>query len=334
MNFIFRRLGIALLTVVLVSFLSFIAFDIIPGDPVSVILGTEASSEQIAALREELGLDRNIFVRYIFWLKNFCSGNPGNSIRFRGEPVAAMIQERLPVSIALAVLSLVFILLIAVPVSVFSVQPHRNTAHKRFHAGTIIDRIINALTAFGVSIPGFFLGVLFIWIFGISFKWFIPGVYTPYQENFFGFISSLVFPALAVAIPNAAVLIKFLRSNLLHELKSDYVRTVRSKGAGSAYTLHRHALKNALIPTLAVLGMIIAEIFSGSIVIEQVFTIPGIGRLLIAVIRSHDFPVIQALVVYIAWTVVIANTLVDIAIQMIDPRIRLGKQTFREVVRS
>jgi ABC-type dipeptide/oligopeptide/nickel transport system permease component len=152
-------------------------------------------------------------------------------------------------------------------------------------------------------------------------------MYIDYRVNFGGFIGSLCFPALAIALPNAAILTRFLRSSLFREQRSDYVRTARSKGASSAAALRRHALRNALIPSITVLGMIAAEVFSGSIIIEQVFAIPGIGRLLIAAITSRDYPLIQTLVVFIAVVVIIANTLVDITIQIIDPRIRLERMT-------
>lgn len=314
MNFIFRRLAIALVTLFLVSVFSFLAFSVIRGDPASLVLGTEASAEQVAALRAEMGLDRSIGARYLTWLAGFFTGRLGNSVRYRGEAISAMIADRLPVSFALALLSLFFILLIAVPLSLFSVR----------REGGLADSLANTFTAISISVPAFFLGVLFIWIFGVKAGLFRPGLYIDYREDFAGFIACLCFPALAIALPNAAVLVKFLRSSLYKELHSDYVRTARSKGADGPLVLRRHALRNALVPSITVLGMIIAEVFSGSIVIEQVFTIPGIGRLLIAAITSRDYPLIQTLVVYIAAVVLIANTLADIVIQIIDPRIRLS----------
>lgn len=315
MSFIPRRIAVALLTLLLVSVLSFLAFSVIRGDPASLILGTEASDEQVAALREEMGLDRGLAERYFSWLGNFFTGSPGNSFRFRGESISAMIRDRLPVSCTLALLSLFLILIISIPLSLCSVR----------REGGALDHAVNTLTAMGLSVPGFFLGVLFIWIFGIGARLFSPGVYIDYREDFAGFVSCLGFPALAIAIPNAAVLTKFLRSSLFREQRSDYVRTVRSKGGSADLALRRHALRNALVPAITVLGMIIAEVFSGSMVIEMVFTIPGIGRLLIAAIMSRDYPLIQTLVMYIALVVIIANTLVDIAIQIIDPRIRLER---------
>ena len=321
MYFIVKRTGLALITVFLVSLLSFLMFSVIPGDPVSYILGTEASPEQVSLLREELGLDKSIPNRYITWLGNFISGKNINSIRFRGESISSMINVRLPVSATMALLSLFFILVLSVPASLFSAG----------RPGSLADRIVNSLNALCISIPGFFLAVIFTWVFGISLKLFIPGVYVDYRENFVGFIACLCFPALAVAVPNAAMLTKFLRSALLKELEKPYVRTIQSKGAGFSRILHRHVLRNALVTSVTVFAMIIAEVFSGSIVIEQVFNIPGIGRLLIASIMSRDYPLIQSLVVYISWTVIIANLLADIAIQIIDPRIRLENSHIQDI---
>jgi ABC-type dipeptide/oligopeptide/nickel transport system permease component len=313
MYFFRTRLIIMVLTLFLVSVLTFAAFTLIPGDPVSLMLGIEATDEQIAAMRKELGLDRSMAVQYGRWLGRFLSGNLGNSVRFRGASIAGMIRERLPVTLTLASLSLLLICLIAIPTALLAA----------YREGSFLDRMVNTLSTITIALPGFFLGILFIWVFGLLLKCFIPGAYVPYQEDFTGFLRYLLFPALAIAIPNAAVVIKFLRGSLLQQLRSDYVRTAYSKGASRTWVLYRHVLKNAFIPALTVLGMIVGEIFSGSIVIEQVFTIPGIGRLLITSIMSRDYPMIQTLVVYIACMVILANTLVDIGIQALDPRIRM-----------
>jgi ABC-type dipeptide/oligopeptide/nickel transport system permease component len=295
-----------------VSIFCFLAFSVIRGDAAGSLGGIWISPEQLAELREELGLNNNIFSRYFDWLSRFLSGNPGNSLTFRGEEILTLIVTRLPVTFSLAFLSLFLILIISVPLSLLTVK----------REGGYLDRIINFLTAAGISAPGFFLGLLFIWLFGFIFKVFIPGEFINYRESFFGFLGCLCFPALAIAIPNAAVLVKFLRGSLFQELKSDYVRTARSKGASRLYILRRHVFKNAVVPAITVLGMIVAEVFSGSIIIEQVFSIPGIGRLLISAISSRDYPLIQALMIYTAFIVVLANTLSDIVIMTIDPRIR------------
>ena len=314
MRFIGNRILITLITLFLVSVISFASFHLVPGDAAILALGVEATDEQIASLRAEWGLDKSIPEQYFSWLGKFLSGNLGNSTRYMGASIAGMIKERLPITSSLALLSLFFILLIAIPVSLLPM--------KRKPGFT--DSLINSLTAINISMPGFFLGVLFIWVFGLVFRFFIPGAYIDYRDNFAGFISYLIFPAIAIALPNAAILVKFLRTSIFREWNSGYVRTARSKGASRKRTLYRHIIKNACLPALTILGMIIGEIFSGSIVMEQVFTIPGIGRLLIASITSRDYMMIETLVVYIALVVILANTLVDIAIQIIDPRIRLG----------
>jgi len=315
LNFLLRRIIIAIFTVFLVSILCFLCFSVIKGDPASYLAGIDSSSEHVAALREEMGLNKNIFIRYFDWLSGFISGNLGNSYSFRGESISALIAQRFPVTISLALLSLFLIIIIAVPVSLFTVKQE----------GSVTDNIVNFFTAAGISTPSFFLGLLFIFIFGFSINLFIPGEYIDYKDSFTGFIGYLFFPALSIAIPNAAMLIKFLRGSLFSELKNDYVRTAKSKGLSRVIILRRHVLKNAILPSVTILAMIIAEVFSGSIIIEQVFTIPGTGRLLIAAISSRDYPLIQTLMVYTAFLVVAANTLADIVNMIIDPRIRVSR---------
>ncbi|MDR2096230.1 MAG: ABC transporter permease [Treponema sp.] len=314
MNFICKRLVITVITLFLVSLITFAAFNVISGDPASLMLGTDATDEQVAALRSKMGLDRSLPEQYVSWLIKFLTGSLGNSIRFRGASISGMVLERLPVTFFLAGLSFIFIILISLPLALFGMGKDNYVTHF----------LMNTYTTLTISAPNFFLAVIFIWIFGVTLRLFTPGVYIPYNENFGGFICCLIFPSLAIAIPNAAMVVKFLRGSLSQELDKAYVRTAYSKGGRRRRVLYRHALRNALIPALTLLGMIIGDIFSGSIVIEQVFTIPGIGRLLIASIGSRDYPLVQTLVVYIACIVVLANTLVDIAIQIIDPRIRIN----------
>ena len=313
MGFIGRRLGITVITLFLVSVLTFGAFRLIPGDAALLSLGTEATGEQIEALRVEMGLDRSLPEQYISWLRNFFTGQLGNSARFRGASISGMILERLPVTFSLASFSFALIIFISLPVSLFSVKKENS----------FLSRSVTAFTALGISVPGFFLGILFIWIFGVLFRLFVPGAYMSGAENRSAFWLYLFFPALAIALPNASLVVKFLRSSIFRESHSDYVRTARSKGGSRSGILRRHILKNACLPAITLLGMIVGEILSGSIVIEQVFSIPGIGRLLIASITARDYPMIETLVIYMAFAVILANTLADIAIQLIDPRIRL-----------
>jgi ABC-type dipeptide/oligopeptide/nickel transport system permease component len=227
-------------------------------------------------------------------------------------------MDRLPVTLCLAALSLILILVLSFPAALIPVRKE----------GGFLDRLINIFTTISISFPGFFLAVIFIWIFGVLLRLFSPGAYIGYAESPAGFFGYLIFPALAIALPNAAILAKFLRASILQQLRLDYIRTARSKGASFRMVLCRHALKNSLVPALTMLGMIFADVFSGSIIIEEVFTIPGVGRLLIASVSSRDYPMIQTLVVYIAFITIFANTLVDIAVRLIDPGIRTegGKQ--------
>ena len=316
MSFIGKRLTITVITLFLVSLLSFGAFRLIPGDAALLSLGTEASEEQVETLRQEMGLDKPFIEQYVSWLGKLMSGQLGNSARFRGASVSGMILDRLPVTLSMAGLSFLFIIIISGAVSLLSVKKENS----------LTDRIVSFFTAMGISLPGFFLGILFIWIFGILMKLFIPGAYTGYREDKAAFFGYLIFPALAIALPNTALLVKFLRSSIFREFHNDYVRTARSKGGGRTHILRRHVLKNASLPAITILGMITGEIFSGSIVIEQVFGIPGIGRLLISSITARDYPMIETLIIYIAFAVILANTLADIALQIIDPRIRLSEK--------
>lgn len=313
MGAIGKRLSITLLTLILVSILAFAFFRLIPGDAALLSLGLEAGQEQIDALRSDMGLDRPFPAQYFTWLKGFLTGRLGNSARFRGVSISEMIMERLPVTAALAGISFLLVILIAIPFSLIAVRREKSPA----------DRVVSSVTAIGISMPGFFIGILFIWFFGLILKWFSPGAYVGYRESGPAFLAYLSFPALAIAIPNAALVVKFTRAAIFRELESDYARTARSKGADFTRVLARHVFRNASLPAITVLGMIAGEILSGSIVIEQVFGIPGIGRLLLASIAARDYPMIETLMVYIAFAVILANTLADIVLEIVDPRISI-----------
>lgn len=312
MRYLVRRLFTLILTLLLVSLLTFVAFNLVPGDPVSLILGTEASPERVAVVRTRLGLDMSPGQRYLSWLAGFARGDFGTSIKY-STPVRSLVATRLPVTLFLALLSLVLTAVISIPLGVYS-------ARKR---GTVQDRAIGSAMMAFLSMPNFFLGIVFVWLFGLVLKLFTPGGYVGYDADFARFLGYIFFPALAIALPNAAVVMKFLRGSAIGELRSDYVRTARAKGASEDRVLYGHVLKNAMIPVIALFGMIVAEIFSGSIIIEQVFSIPGIGRLLISSITSRDFPMVETLVMYIALVVVLANFAVDLVIQLVDPRIKV-----------
>ena len=315
-KYFLRKTLILVLTVFLISVLTFIAFHIIPGDPAGLILGTNATEEQLEALREQLGTNRPLSEQYTSWVSGFVRGDFGTSIRYR-MPVSQLLKGRLPVTLALGLISLVIILLLGIPLGILA-------ARKR---GTWVERIIHFLTILGISVPNFFLCILLMWIFGMVLHFFTPGEYISYTKNVSGFFRSLFWPALSIAIPQTAILTKYIRTAMLEELGEDYVRTARGKGAGETWILYLHVLKNAIVAVVPLIGMIVASVLSGSIIIEQVYGIPGMGKLLIGAVTSRDFPLTQTLVIYITILIVLTNFLVDIAIQLIDPRIRLSEKS-------
>lgn len=313
MKYILKKTGVLVLTIFLISLLTFLAFHIIPGDPARLILGTNASEEQVELLREQLGIDRPLSEQYVSWITGFVRGDFGTSTKYR-MPVADLLTSRLPVTLSLGFMALLLVLFMGIPLGILA-------ARKR---NTVWEQIINFLTMLGISVPNFFLSILFMWIFGLILHWFRPGTFVSYTRSLSGFLGSLFFPALSIAVPQTAVLVKYMRTAMLEELGQDYVRTARGKGASETFILHVHVLKNAIVALVPLIGMIIASVLSGSIIIEQVYSVPGIGKLLIAAVTSRDFPLTQTLVVYVAIIIVIVNFLADIAIQVIDPRIRLG----------
>ncbi|QHQ59861.1 ABC transporter permease subunit [Anaerocolumna sedimenticola] len=311
MKYIIQKFTALILTLLLVSFFTFIAFQVIPGDSAVASLGTSATKEAIEALREELGLNKNIFVRYVSWLGNALQGDFGTSSQF-GMPVSNLIKDRMPVTLWLAVLSIIFILILSIPLGIESAKKE----------GGLSDRLITLLTHTAMAIPPFFLGIIITLLFGLVLKWFTPGKYVGFKENFGQFIGYLIYPAIAIAIPKIAMVVKFLRSSLIRQLKMDYVRTARSKGNQENVILYRHVLKNAFIPVITFIAMVIADVLAGSIIIEQVFGLPGMGRMLVTAISNRDFSVVQAIVLYIAAVVILINFIVDILYQRIDPRVR------------
>ena len=316
MKYLAKKLITLIMTLFLVSVAAFIAFQIIPGDVVTSILGTEATPEREEQLREELGLNKPPITRYLNWVGDVIKGDLGVSYRYSKSmnemmPVAELIGDKLPVTLWLAAIAVALIVVISIPLGVF-------WAKSKSHG---VDACLGVLTQAAMAIPSFFLGIIVTYLFGIVFKLFAPGAYVSYRDNFFGFIGYLFFPALSVAIPKIAMTARFLRNSMLTEMKSDYVRTAYSKGCSDRRVMYGHVLRNAFMPVITFLGMIIAEIVAGSIVVEQVFGLPGIGRLLISSISTRDFPVVEILILYITFVVIFVYFLVDILYRVIDPRI-------------
>ena len=316
MKYLAKKFITLIMTLFLVSVLAFLAFQIIPGDVVRGILGTEATPEREETLRHELGLDRPPVERYFRWAGKLLQGDFGESYRYakhmkQMKPVKELIGDKLPVTLLLAALTMIFIVIIAIPLGVL-------WARSKNH---VLDAALNMGTQTAMAVPSFFLGVLVTYLFGIVLKWFSPGGYVSYRKDFFGCLSYMIFPAISVAIPKIAMTARFLRNSMLTEMKSDYVRTAYSKGASQRRVAYGHVLRNAMMPVITFLGMIIAEIVAGSIVVEQVFSLPGIGKLLISSISTRDFPVVEILILYITFVVIFVYFLVDILYRVIDPRI-------------
>ena len=313
MRYIGRKLSVLVITVFFITILTFLAFHVLPGDPAQLILGTEASEESLEALRHQLGTDRPLPVQYADWMRGFVRGDFGTSLKY-GRPVSELVAGRLPVTVLLGLMVIAITLAAAIPLGVYA-------AHRR---GSWFEQLINFTTMFGLSVPNFFLSILFMWIFGLVLRWFAPGNYVGFDEDPAGFLRFMFWPALAIAVPQTAMLVKYIRTAMIEELRSDYVRTARGNGTPDARILFGHVLRSAIVAVIPLIGMMIGDIFSGSIIVEQVFGVPGIGRLLVTSVTSRDFPMTQTLVVYCAVIIVVTNFAVDIVIQLIDPRIRLS----------
>lgn len=316
MKYFIKKILTLIMTLFLVSVAAFLAFQIIPGDVVTSILGTEATPEREEQLREELGLNKPPVVRYFSWAGGVLKGDFGNSYRYSRNmnemmPVSELIGDKLPVTLWLAAVALVLIVAVSIPLGVLWA---RSSNH-------VLDAALGVVTQITMAIPSFFLGILVTYLFGILLKWFAPGGYVSYKEDFGRFLGYLLFPALSIALPKIAMTARFLRNSMLTEMKADYVRTAYSKGCTKRRVMYGHVLRNAMMPVTTFLGMIIAEIVAGSIVIEQVFGLPGIGRLLISSINTRDFPVVEILILYITFVVIFVYFLVDILYRVIDPRI-------------
>ncbi len=313
MRYLIKKVVSLLITLLLISLLTFTAFSVIPGDAATAKLGMDATPEQVEALREEMGLNDSLPVRYGNWLMGAVKGDFGESYQYDGQTVAALLSDRLPVTALLALIAFVLILAIAIPLGVLCAR----------YRGGWLDTLINQLSQITMAIPSFFLGLLLTYIFGLVLHWFQPGAFVSPKEDIGQSIAYLIFPAIAVALPKIAMVVKFLRNSILSEIQQDYVRTARSKGNNEQRVLYKHVLRNALIPVITFLALVVADILAGSIVVEQVFSVTGVGRLLITSISSRDYPVVQAIVTYITVIVVSANFVVDVLYQLVDPRVKV-----------
>ena len=319
-----RRMGAAWLlgrvashagTLLAATVVVFVVLQVLPGDPAAHMMGMNASPESVAALREQMGLDAPALQRYFSWLAGLMSGQFGTSYTYL-VPVGDLLAERLAVSAPLAVMAVILSLLIALPAGVVA-------ASRR---GSIVDTSLNAVMQVGVAMPNFWLGLLLILVFSIQLQWFGAGGFAGWDAGLIPALRDLLLPALALAIPQAAITARVLRTSLLETMHEDYVRTARAKGLTWRQALWRHALRNAMVPVLTIIGLQLPFLLAGGIIIENVFSLPGIGRLVFQAITQRDLVVVQNVIVVLVFAVVTVTLLIDIAYSIVDPRLRRTAQ--------
>lgn len=304
-SFVLRRAGRLLLTVLLISTLVFFLIRILPGDPAEVVAGFEASDAELAEIRDRLGTDEPVLTQYLGWLTDLLKLDLGRSF-FSNEPVRDLILARLPVTLLLAGLAFLFALSVAVPLGVIS-------AVRR---GTLIDYVGVVYSQLGMAIPGFWLGILLLLVFSVKL-----GITPLFGADSF---AHFVLPALALGVSRSAVLVRIVRNSAIQELDREYVLTAESKGLAESTIHYRHLLRNALLPVITIAGIQLGYLLGGTIIIEQVFSLPGLGRLFLSGIYDRDFPVIQASVVFLAVVFSLVNFTADVLYSMANPRIRVG----------
>jgi peptide/nickel transport system permease protein len=308
-----RRTLTALLTMVLASVLVFSALLAVPGDPAEVILGINASPQALAALRERLGLNEPPVARYLSWMGGVVRGDFGESLNYQ-RPVNRLIADRVKVSVPLALLAMLLACLVAIPLGIMAA----------LRQGTWLDPLITSFSQLGYAVPSFWLGLMLILFFSVNLGWLPAGGFVPWERDALGALRSLALPVLALGLGQAAVITRMTRAAMLDVLRQDYIRTAHAKGLGLGHVIIRHGLRNALITLVTIIGLSLSQLLVGAIVIEQVFALPGLGRLLLTAIGTRDFPLLQAEVLLYAGAIVVLSFVVDVCYSLLDPRIRYG----------
>ncbi|MCI5109587.1 MAG: ABC transporter permease [Marivita sp.] len=311
LGYIVKRLVSLAISLIVASVVIFVVVEVAPGDPASFMLGINAQPDTVAALRAELGLDQSKLDRYLSWVGGMLTGDFGTSYTYR-TPVAQMIADRMWVSLPLALYALTLSTLIAFPAGIFA-------AARRGGPG---DLAVTGATQLGVAIPNFWFAMMLVLIFAIQLRWFSAGGFPGWDKGFWGGMKALTLPAIALALPQAAILTRVMRSSLLDILGEDFMRTARAKGLSARQALWRHGLRNALIPVLTIIGLQFAFLMAGAIIIEQVFFLPGLGRLIFQAITQRDLIVVESVVMLLVFAVIMVNFLVDLAYAAVDPRLR------------
>ncbi|KAA0699159.1 ABC transporter permease [Neorhizobium sp. P12A] len=308
-----RRIIGLILTLIAVSLLVFTVMAVLPGDPAAITLGTSATPETLAALRHAMGLDQPLILRYLGWLAGAISGDLGQSYTY-GVPVAGLILERLAVTLPLAILAIILSVLIALPFGVAA-------AARR---GGVFDVVASLFSQMSIAVPGFWVALLLIILFATTLGWMPAGGFPGWGGGALPALRALVLPAVALALPQAGVLTRVTRSAVLDTLHEDFIRTARAKGLSNGFILWRHVVPNALVPILTILGLQFTFLIAGAVLIENVFNLPGLGRLAYQALTQRDIIVMQDVVLFFAGLVIVMNFLVDVSYLVIDPRLRAG----------
>jgi peptide/nickel transport system permease protein len=309
--FLAQRLLIGLVTLLLASAVVFAILEVLPGDPALLMLGMNASPDAVEALRQQMGLNEPVLVRYLSWLSGLFVGDFGRSFTY-SSPVLDLIAERAVVSLPLAVMALLLSTAIAIPIGIFA-------AARR---GSFGDASVMGITQIGVAMPNFWFALILVYIFAVWLRLVPAGGFPGWGAGLWPGIKALILPAVALALPQAAILARVTRGAMLEVLGEDYIRTARAKGMPRQVVLWRHALRNAMIPVLTILGLQFAFLLAGTLIVENVFYLPGLGRLLFQAITQRDLIVVEGLIMLLVASVVIVNLLVDLAYAVVDPRLR------------
>jgi len=309
--YIGRRLLATLPVMAVVAVFVFSMLRLTPGDPASIIAGAAATSQDIVEIRQKLGLDRPIASQFFIWLGHVLSGDFGESFFYK-KRVAELIADRVGPTLSLATLTMALSILIAVPLGVVAA----------YRQGTWLDRIVMGFSVLGFSVPVFVIGYALIYVFSIRLNWLPVQGYQPLVEGFGGFVQRLILPSLTLSVIYIALIARITRTSVLEVLGEDYIRTARAKGLTDRVVLMRHALRNAAVPIVTVIGLGIALLIGGVVVTESVFSIPGLGRLTVDAVLARDYPTVQAVILLFSLAYVLINLLVDVAYPLLDPRIR------------
>lgn len=311
-RFVLKRLAFLIPTFLGITLVVFVAMQMIPGDPILALLQDNYTEELAQQLRAKLGLDQPVPVQYVMWLERLVTGDWGTSILSK-RPVLEEILHRLPVTLELLVLALTVALLIAVPVGVISaIRPN-----------TFLDYSAMSLTILGISLPEFFLGALLLLVFSLNLQWLPATNFVPISESFWQNLRHMLLPALTLGLPRAALIARLVRNSMLEVTRQDYIDAARAKGLSEFLVINKHALKNALIPTVTVVGLQIGYLIGGAIIVESLFALPGIGSFGIDAILQRDYPMVQAFAIVASSGFLLSNVLVDLVYTVLDPRIRL-----------